>query len=203
MNHVVIGCGTGRCGTMSLARLLNGCLGVTCTHERRPVLPWQFSERLFEQRVEALLGVKGIVGDVCFSYLPYLEALLERVSGLSVLCLMRDRGQTVESFERATVDSNHWMNHDGSKWCHRPGWDECFPTYDVDNKHDALMLYWYEYTERITQIKLLYPDRVTIVPLDYINDNQDYIFDAAGIPDGQRIYKDNCHYNGGVYAQPV
>ena len=36
---ILIGCGTGRCGTVSLSRLVDGCVDATCTHERRPLLP--------------------------------------------------------------------------------------------------------------------------------------------------------------------
>ena len=74
---IFIGCGTGRCGTTSLAKLIAGCDGAVCYHERRPLLPWVFNAELFQERLKWLsTATARIIGDVAYYYLPYLEKFM-------------------------------------------------------------------------------------------------------------------------------
>ena len=49
-NQVFVGCGTDRCETMSLPRLINQ--NFICTHEPNPILSWKFNRKLFKQEVK-------------------------------------------------------------------------------------------------------------------------------------------------------
>ena len=46
MSRIVLGIGTGRCATASLATLLNEQEDSSVSHEVRPLLPWNTENRL-------------------------------------------------------------------------------------------------------------------------------------------------------------
>ncbi|MGN6546966.1 MAG: hypothetical protein ACTHK7_18065 [Aureliella sp.] len=116
----VFGIGTGRCGTLSLARLLNSQVDVKVTHEMRPLLDWDAphdeQRRIARARLERLARESdaGLVGDVASFYLPYLPYLLEASEDIRVVCLRRPRHEVIASFiawlERTeSLPVNHWL----------------------------------------------------------------------------------------------
>jgi hypothetical protein len=103
--RVVLGVGTGRCGTLSLTRLLNRQAGIHVTHERPPYLPWKsetprdlIAARLSAFRADSPGAV--IVGDVAFFYLNYLPDALALDDRLRVVCLRRPKHEVVASYRR-------------------------------------------------------------------------------------------------------
>ena len=52
MRRLVIGLGTGRCGTVSLSRLLNAQPDAQVRHELRPYLPWAVDEALLARKLD-------------------------------------------------------------------------------------------------------------------------------------------------------
>jgi len=125
---MIFGLGSGRCGTHSLAEMLNAQTGCLCFQELHPsVMAWSGAERNVHATVsqfDTLLktGISTIVadmvapnkglslkkldvedkprilGDIAFYYLPYVEIIAESVEDVRFPCLRRDREATVLSF---------------------------------------------------------------------------------------------------------
>ncbi len=116
--RLILGVGTGRCGTLSLSRLLNRQPGLRVTHERQPYLPWKCESPrdLIAARLNALRADNAgsaIAGDVAFYYLNYLPDALELDDRLRVVCLRRPKHEVVASYRRwiscrSGPDVNHW-----------------------------------------------------------------------------------------------
>src|SRR5690606_35389199 len=79
-SRIILGIGSGRCGTRSLADVLERQPGCRVTHEERPLLAWdadQKGERLRARFARwRQLRSEPIVGDVASFYLPYLDEAL-------------------------------------------------------------------------------------------------------------------------------
>jgi len=195
---VVIGCGTGRCGTESLSKLIAGCQQAFCTHERQPLLPWSYSKERLQARVHDLLHAdSAVIGDVAYYYLPYLERLIEMIPALKVVCLERARQEVIDSFMWKTQGWNRWYEHDGIAWAHDPFWDVTYPKYPIAHKSDAIGTYWDEYHDTIRHIADQHPVNVRIMETKTMNTRtgQETLFDFIGIPEVQRRYQDRCHHN--------
>lgn len=141
--RLVIGLGTGRCGTMSLSQLL----GVP--HEPGLPLPWQEDRLAFEATSQALLGQHQTPrGAVAFYLLQYVR-LLDRVADCRFICLRRDRQAVIDSYERKIGRKNHWTKGHGRLWEACAFWDGAFPSYDpMLPRAEAIGLYWDEYNRR-------------------------------------------------------
>ena len=81
---IVLGIGTGRCGTVSLSSLLNRQEKSFFSHELKikiksntdynVPLPWEYNDIAFKSAWNSILNYNGkYVGDVSFFWLPYLE----------------------------------------------------------------------------------------------------------------------------------
>ncbi len=187
----VIGCGTGRSGTLSLSRIIGRCRGMYCTHEAAPLLPWEWNEHLYRGKVALLRDSPDSVGDVYFAYLPYLRRLFDDVDGLRVVCMERDREQVIRSYVGWTRDRNvnHWMRHDGTRW-NRHGWDTAYPKFDATSKEEALGMYWDFYYHEIRAIRDEHPDAVMVLPVEELNteEGQSLLFDFLDMPAADRYY---------------
>lgn len=161
--RVVIGIGTGRCGSVSLGHLLDAQVGADVGHESRPMLPWLHSESDFARKWRQLQDRNGeLVGDVCHSWLPYVEDLVRVCPQVRIVCLQRDCAKIVDSFELkvARKRKNHWMEHDGRQWTKDARHDPTFPKYAVDDMREALALYCRDYYARVDELIGKYPDNI-------------------------------------------
>ena len=159
--RIVIGLGTGRCGTKSLAALLG------LPHEDGGPLPWEVDERRLIDRIEKWRSSdEPVVGDVGFYYLPYVELLREHAE-CRFICLKRHRRETIESYMRKTEGKNHWMRHDGSRWKLDPVWDVAFPKYELGPKAEAIGRLWDEY---YLWAKKLVGEDFALWPMEALND---------------------------------
>lgn len=159
---LVIGLGTGRCGTLSLATLLNAQPRCTVSHELHPTLAWHDPPAVAHAKLDQLLDRPGVTvtGDIASYYLPFVDHLRElcrsRQLDTRFICLKRPRDQVIASFERKVSAGgrwrNHWMQHDGRHWSLDPKWDRCFPKFDADNRAQAIGLYWDHYYHRAEQL---------------------------------------------------
>ena len=74
---IILGIGTGRCGTASLAKILNRQQEAVCSFDEPPLLPWKHTDgpRLIRERFARfrLHGKKRLLGDCASFYLPYIE----------------------------------------------------------------------------------------------------------------------------------
>src|SRR5437667_11423287 len=107
--RIILGIGSGRCGTRSLANLLNRQPGTRVTHEEPPRLPWRIPHaRAMAQRLAQIERSRQeqVVGDVALYYLPYVEQAIEHSPDVRILCLKRPREEVIESFCR-WIDKVH------------------------------------------------------------------------------------------------
>lgn len=160
---LVLGIGTGRSGSTSLVRFLERHPSSFVSHERPPRLKWsntsvtRLNVHLSYMRI--LAGEFGLVADVAHWWLPYLEQVFDTFPDAKVVGLKRRREETIASFERIKGTLNHWTTRYGKRW-ERNAWDECYPSYDTDDRPDAIGRYWDEYYLAVDRWAERYPGRV-------------------------------------------
>lgn len=148
----MIGLGTGRCGTTSLASLLNSVRGCGVTHEEgdiRANLSWDFSRDGIEKALKTMESrPQGVVGDVAFYYLPYVRYIAEARPDATFICLRRDREGTIESYMKKTEGRDHWRPGEG-----RPDhWDRMYPKFEAEDKRTAIGMYWEFYYRAVDEL---------------------------------------------------
>ncbi|MCB1038849.1 MAG: hypothetical protein KDA94_04860 [Acidimicrobiales bacterium] len=169
-SRLVIGLGTGRCGTHSLADLLAAQPGTVAMHQPAPCLPWHVDFGWYRD-VNDLIAAQGpaVVALVAWYYLPYVD-LLARDHDVRFVCLQRDRASTVASIDRLTAQFDHWSNRSPSHSANER-WRSLFPSYDVDDKVEALGRYYDEYYERARAHADAMPDRFSVFATTDLNDD--------------------------------
>ncbi len=125
---IILGLGTGRSGTQSLAYIVNQQPEAVCFHEVNPAcMAWQGAfcsvynlvrefERVLaggprcvtvdrsapdrDHALERLQGLErvSLIGDIAMYYLPYVERVLELEHDVRFPCLRRDREAVIESY---------------------------------------------------------------------------------------------------------
>lgn len=175
---MIIGLGTGRCGTVSLSRLLQK-VGLNVTHELAPFVSW--GDGRAKDRLDLLKSSK-LDGDVAFWYLNLVEDMNEICENIRFVCLRRNIDETVHSYMIKTVGRNHWVNHSGSNWFKDNIWDQCYPKYDIDDKSKACRLYCEEYHSRSIKLQESM-DNFKIFNVNCLNSKSGVqsIFDFLGI----------------------
>ena len=106
---IVIGIGTGRCGTLAFSKLLNfqqrsevsheigSCKGLEWTYEKSEVFP-ELSKRFARSRINQYVTHSTgrrqlLIGDIALWNLPYAEAFLED-ERVKIVVLKRNRNDT-------------------------------------------------------------------------------------------------------------
>ena len=189
---VILGIGTGRCGTVSLSHLLNKQKGSRFSHELKikiekktdynTPLPWEYNDKAFNSAWNSILNYDGdYVGDVSMFWLPYLQKLFELSESLKVICLQRERDGVITSYLKKTEGRNHWMNHNGKEWDFCP-WDKCYPKFSTHSKEEALGLYWDFYYQLVNNLMKKYPNRIRIFQMTDLNNMEkvDALLDFLG-----------------------
>ena len=190
----VIGIGTGRCGTMSVARLLGGCQDCTVYHEmaaETEALPWEFDPERAHAKLERLLRMPGLLaGDVALYYLNYVEFFLERMPDLRIVHIYREKQAVVRSFLERTAGRNHWMPDDRTAKPD-PIWDKCFPKYpDAATKAEAVARYYDDYILAVARLMTKHSDRVLDLNVRHLDNvhQQALLFDFLELPEANRRY---------------
>lgn len=155
----IVGLGTGRCGTASLAVLLSLQMGVLVAHERRPILAWN-GETVPNRHLTP--HVAATVADVGFYYLPHVPRLVEIYGdAIRFVCLERPCEETVASF-LANGDAAWFSGEVGE-------WGRAFPTYEGLGFADAVRTYWHDYNRSATRYCREWPQQFAIFPTDALN----------------------------------
>lgn len=153
----IVGLGTGRCGTASLAYLLGLQMGVLAGHERKPPLVWK-GETVPNRHLKPQLAV---IADIGFYYLPYIPFLAGLYGdGIRFICLRRNIEDTVASF----------LKNGNSAWFagNEPGWAQSFPTYEGLEFAEAVRKYWHEYNRIAIDHERRFP-QFRIFDMDALN----------------------------------
>lgn len=174
--QLIIGLGTGRCGTVSLASFLNAQSNTRVIHEgtiggKHHLFHWNGGSDEVITWLETLRQHlrKQRFGDVAYYFLPHVEVILERWPDAKFVVLKRERSATVESYLHKTRGLNHWMDHNGSEWWFDPVYDPTYPTLDAPSKKAAVERYWDLYYHRIDTLLTTYPDAFTLHNMHDLN----------------------------------
>lgn len=191
---VMIGLGTGRCGTNSLAALIALQPGAIGTHERHGSdVAWVGGEREVDAVLDELAAdlARGarLVGEVSFYYLPYVARIRARFPAARFVVLKRDRAATIESFMEKTADkSNHWA---AKRWWQRGSrWDHCLPTYPEPlDKRAAIGRYWDEYYAATDALERAEPATFLTVRTEELGGEpcQRRILGFLGVPPAEQV----------------
>ena len=194
---VIIGLGTGRCGTRSLSRLLSSQPGMVVLHEgmlegRSHPFRWEGDRDRVVAWIDGLpelLGRPAHCGDVGMYFLPYCEDLIASRPEVRFVCLERPRAAVVESFLRHLPDRHPWLRHDGRRWRIDPVWDAAYPTFDEPDKARAVGLYWDLYKTEVDRLVALHPTRVGRFSTEALNsvEGRNAILDFVGYGGERRV----------------
>jgi len=188
MKRLVIGLGSGRTGSMSLAYLFNEqpyCIG---THESHH-MPWDVNLELLDRGIKFLFSREAsLVADSASYWLNYVPLIKERHPETKFICLYRDKEEIVRSFLRKTWGYNAWTQRDSRHYVERYArtW-LYFPHYDAP-KQEALRKYIDTY---YALADTMVDDNFRIFHIDNLNtiDGIKSILDFAGIPEEQQVVK--------------
>ena len=168
MRRLIIGLGSGRCGTLSLATLLSLQENTSVTHENCPV-PWEFDEHAWEwiTTKKLLSGNKPYnteaIGDVGYYWINHIDRLLDLKSNTKFICLKRDRQEVIESMWKFTSGLNVHPTDD---------WYRMYPRYDA-HPRDAVGLMWDDYYKIAERWQKKYPDAFLIMDMDVALNTED------------------------------
>lgn len=146
-NHqkLIIGLGTGRCGTTSLCRLLGLQNNSHFTHEfgASPLVNWQSNKIDFDKIYQKLrVRKEKFIGDVAFYNLPYWKYILDlKEYDTKFIILKRNKQDVIKSYMRTTTSNNPFLEHDRTKW-KIYGWDKCYPKMNTSDKEEAISMYY-------------------------------------------------------------
>ena len=202
MRQVIIGLGSGRCGTMSLAHLFDIQDGCGCTHEEyntdRLSLRWKDDLFVLPYAViNLLLNYEETVGDVGWYWLNYVPFIVGYIPNVRFVCLQRDRDETIDSYRRRRDNQIAMFGPDGAN-------SPMFPMYQqYDNipPDEKLALYYDEYYAQAESHEKFYPNNFRIFSIENLNteEGQKEILDFAGFKNHRYKVgvKLNANPNGG------
>lgn len=152
MNMLVLGVGTGRCGTHSLSKLLSLQKSTKSTHERYgPKVRWNAPSNLWPYRLweDTKRPEEKIVCDIAFYWTAHIETFLEWADKenreLRIIAMKRDKKKVVDSYDVAKAEGvDHWSFHGYQDEVVDHKWDLGYPCYETDNRREGCALFWEE-----------------------------------------------------------
>lgn len=197
--NIVIGLGSGRCGTKSLHTLFNLQPFFMSKHEGYR-LPWEFDQERFEQALSGLQNSEFEIScDVGLYWLRYVPKVLFRFPDAKFVCMVRDKTETVNSYMAWTVKKNHWTDPDSQAWTDewKPDeWDECYPKYPLE-KRTAIGTYYDDYYSLANYYSIQYKENFQVFQVDSLNNKkgQSSILDFLEVPKNERVLAEQIHMN--------
>lgn len=198
-------CGTGRCGTFSMYRILQAQKHVFATHESLP-FPWDFDPAYLYYWTQKVLisswNKQPIWAASSYSWVKYLGLAFRHFKDVKAVALKRPRADLVESFMRHWPEENYWSSEESEHFGDQypelnatgpdPAWlATTFPKYDLP-KEEAIGAYWDEYYDICKIWAHRLPDSMIIMPMhDALNTagGQKRILDFFDIPEhDQELY---------------
>ena len=197
--RVVLGLGSGRCGSTTLTALFATVPNSCCTHENPPQLFWSptlaQSEFHFE-RLRFLSRFFALVFDACHWWLNVTSEFLGQFEEGKLVCLHREAIACARSFHfvkgSGKGSMNNWAPPGNGYWT-TTLWDPVYPTYDLEQEFiavpdetrwSAILRYVREYNQELERLRLYAPSRVQLVRTEDLSlpSTQDRIFRFIGVP---------------------
>ena len=197
--QLVLGLGTGRCGSTTLTALMATVDGSVCTHENPPLIFWdqQAEQVAFHlKRFELLRQYFPLVFDAAHWWLNVMDNLFATFPDSKVIGLYRDLEPCVRSFMRLKGSGhgseNHWVPPDNGIW-QSSDWDAVYPTYPVPDfarvnpdhaKADVIRRYVSEYNRSLNSLADRFHGRVILIQTERLGraSEQQRMFHFVGLP---------------------
>jgi hypothetical protein len=197
--RIVLGMGSGRCGSTSLAGLLTTVDGSCCTHENPPGICWEPLEEQLAfhmRRFERLAQLFPLVFDASHWWLNAADRFFDCFPDGRVIGLSRDIEACTRSFMKIMGTGrgslNHWVPPANHIW--RPDdWFPFYPTYPMPSyaerdpdgaKAEVIRRYIRDYNERLQDLATRFAGRVMLIRTEELAEPaaQRMIFDFVGLP---------------------
>ena len=194
MTQYVFGIGTGRCGTASLARLLdvqeNSCFG----HENMPLHWWNIMAdyEAAKRKVIKMGDGKDIAGSIAYYWLPYMHKLVEDFPNVKFIYLWRDKEEVVESFWERN------QNRINDKTYPEKAWLSSYPFLRYPPTKEAIADTVATYENMIEQMMFYYAHRIFVTNMENLNnmDKMSKLLEFVGIPKDKQVLQE-CRENVG------
>jgi len=212
--RLVLGLGSGRCGSTTLANLFAAQKNCYFSHEHPPLLGWNDDSSTLDfhlRRFQLLLELFQTVGDVSHWWLNYFRSIRESIPNMRAVVLRRDKEETVNSFLRIKGGGgkgsvNHWVEHDGSYW-RKNWWDDCYPKYQANTLQEAIEKYWEEYYRLAEEFENEFPEQLRIFDIAILSSTagQRKILEFCGLIDihiSEDLHANKGQAKDGAYLWP-
>jgi len=200
--NLIIGIGTGRCGTKSIAHILSVCSGVNVTHERSS---FRFNFISNHYREEAEKIVNGLLfendnfflnGDVAHYHLRRIPDIVSIFPNVKIIHIFRDKSETTDSWLRKCGGLSNCREEDYQLIVNRRGnsyanvWYNTFPTFSgTVNSKEAWDIYWDFYEKDVLLLKRKGINIYSLNVNDLNNDNKLFdLFTYLEIPEDRMIF---------------
>ncbi len=188
---LIIGLGTGRCGTTSLARLLSAQMNAHISHEfdtipTRVIPIWNTGgEKIIETLTQLQQAPHQLIGDVALFHLPYVELIAQSFPHVRFICLKRPKRATVQSFMKKTEFDDPWRSTGNPP---KGPWSNAFPKFNAPTKKAACEMYWEYYYQECNRLQKLFPDSFFMFNTEDLNTSYGVksILTACGIPEPEQ-----------------
>jgi Sulfotransferase domain len=195
---IVIGIGSGRNGSTSLAEMLSTIEESCCTHENPPLMCWiphPEEIRFHLKRLQRLAGYFPVVVDVAHWWLNAVPEVLAQLPSSRVIGVTRDTESCARSFLKikgtGAGSCNHWVPYGNGVWS-AERWDPTYPTYAVPNqayhdpdgaKYQLMMRYVREYNAAVYALAVRWPAKFIVLKTEDLGDStaQRALFDFVGV----------------------
>jgi hypothetical protein len=183
---VILGIGTGRCGSTTLSAAFAAVRDACATHENPPLIDWEPQQeqlRFHVNRLRVLADYFAIVFDAAHWWLNGLPTILDEFPAGQVVALHRDNDACVKSFlhikGRGPGTINHWAPPENGIWATTLG-DTTYPSYpipaalvaDPDGAKAAMIgRYVADYNTTLLSLSAAYPDRLLLVRTEDMSDS--------------------------------
>lgn len=159
---IIIGFGTGRCGTKSLAAFLNQQKGWEITHEEAN-MSWYPALTDSKVCIDRFISKRNgsVIGDIGFYWINYLNLILRKYSGSKAINIRRPIDEVIESFWSYRNDETDG-NIGTMYWF---GYPFDAPTKTKDDI--AFTVKRYQFLE--FEVQKIYPSSIYIMPIDDLN----------------------------------
>lgn len=186
MKTLIIGMGTGRSGTKSLAKIIREQTDSYVAHETNPDSPgFPKNMNLFNNRFdEVVKREEQFIGDVSFYNLYYINEIIDRFSdeyNLRFLVTKREKIEVVRSYMKHSGRRNWWGENNNDYW------SRFYPVCPGKNKQEQISYYWEWYYKEVEKFEHM--NNLKIIDIDMFNKNSgiNEILDFVGYKDKKII----------------
>jgi hypothetical protein len=196
--RLVLGLGTGRCGSTSLTALLTTVDGSCATHENPPLIYWQKLPEQIALHVERFALLREffpLVFDASHWWGNAVDDILARFPDVRIVGLHRETERCIQSFLKIKGSGrgsiNHWAPSGNGIW-RTNIWDPLYPSYPSPQraadqpdaaKQEAIRRYVVDYNAALAALRERLPDQVLLIRTEDLAQPaaQQRLFDFIGV----------------------